>query len=310
MFAEILGEVAGLERVPVDSNFFDDLGADPLVMARFCARVRKREELPSVPMEDIYRNPTIRSLASALGNTVPAASAEPPVRVAVEQPKPVRTAGYVVCGTLQLLFLVGYAYLADTYLREHLGVSTRARSSRIGWAVMSSPEPVDSEAAAGLADVRWNDGGDDALALQAAWRLINTAYVAYIKAARVDPHDPARHGPGRPVIVMPADGPRYTGPIRLLISDLPLSAGETFTEALMGRAPAPTRIGSTTQGAFSDDMERTLSNGWTFTLGNEEYLAHDGQNYEGVGIPPSLQVPVFTPAELAQHQDSALGVPW
>ena len=126
-------------------------------------------------------------------------------------------------------------------------------------------------------------------------------------------------GPGRPARPDAAragpPGHRHTGrrtalhrPVRLLISELTLSAGETFTEALMGRAPAPTRTGSTTQGVFSDDMERTLPNDWTFTLANEEYLAPDGKNYEGVGIPPS--VPVFTAAELAQHQDSALGVPW
>ena len=53
------------ERVPVDSHFFDDLGADSLVMAKFCARVRKREDLPSVSMKDIYGHPTIRSLAES-----------------------------------------------------------------------------------------------------------------------------------------------------------------------------------------------------------------------------------------------------
>jgi hypothetical protein len=159
-------------------------------------------------------------------------------------------------------------------------------------------------------DVRWNDGGDDLLALQLAGRLTNTAYVAYTKAVRVDPHDPTRDGPVHPAVVTPADGPRYTGPVRLLTSDLTVSAGETFTEALLGRAPAPTRVGSTTQGVFSDDMERRLPNGWTFTLGNEEYLAPDGKDYEGVGIPPTIEVPVFTPAELAQHRDSALDVPW
>ena len=37
-----------LEQVPADSHFFDDLGADSLVMAHFCARVRKRADLPSV----------------------------------------------------------------------------------------------------------------------------------------------------------------------------------------------------------------------------------------------------------------------
>ncbi|HJQ88855.1 MAG TPA: phosphopantetheine-binding protein, partial [Propionibacteriaceae bacterium] len=45
-FAEVLAEVMGVDRVSVESNFFDDLGADSMVMARFCARVRKRPELP------------------------------------------------------------------------------------------------------------------------------------------------------------------------------------------------------------------------------------------------------------------------
>src|SRR5207342_2153858 len=65
VLAEMLAGVMKIERVPVDSHFFDDLGADSLVMAKFCARVRKREDLPSVSMKDIYRYPTIGSLATA-----------------------------------------------------------------------------------------------------------------------------------------------------------------------------------------------------------------------------------------------------
>ena len=68
-FAEVLADIAGTEQVSVDSHFFDDLGADSMVMARFCARVRKRPDLPSVSMQDIYKHPTIRSLAAALTNT-------------------------------------------------------------------------------------------------------------------------------------------------------------------------------------------------------------------------------------------------
>ena len=61
----------GVERVSVESNFFDDLGADSMVMARFCARVRKRPELPAVSIKDIYQHPTIKSLATALGGDSP-----------------------------------------------------------------------------------------------------------------------------------------------------------------------------------------------------------------------------------------------
>ena len=70
-FAEVLAEVMGVERVSVDSNFFDDLGADSMVMARFCARVRKRPELPAVSIKDIYQHRTIKSLATALAGDAP-----------------------------------------------------------------------------------------------------------------------------------------------------------------------------------------------------------------------------------------------
>ena len=51
------------DRIPLDGHFFDDLGADSLLMAQFCALVRKREDLPAVSIKDIYRirrSPTSR----------------------------------------------------------------------------------------------------------------------------------------------------------------------------------------------------------------------------------------------------------
>src|SRR5919106_493028 len=66
VLAEVLAGVLGVDRVPVDGHFFEELGADSLVMARFCARVRKRGDLPPVSMKEVYAHPTIRSLAEAL----------------------------------------------------------------------------------------------------------------------------------------------------------------------------------------------------------------------------------------------------
>jgi hypothetical protein len=163
-------------------------------------------------------------------------------------------------------------------------------------------------------DVRNNPGGDDALALQVAGRLTDTPHLAYTKQARNDPADPNKHSRPLRVTVTPAEGPRYTGPVRVLTSDLTVSAGETFVESLMSRTPAPSRIGTVTQGVFADVLDRKLPNGWTFGLGNEEYYAPDGRNYEGVGIPPTVPTPVFTESEFAQRRDSALdaalGAPW
>src|SRR2546430_1753290 len=74
ILAGLLADVMHVGQVPVHSNFFEDLGGDSLVMAHFCARVRKRDDLPSVSMKDIYSYPTIASLAAALTETAPALS--------------------------------------------------------------------------------------------------------------------------------------------------------------------------------------------------------------------------------------------
>src|SRR3989454_115624 len=110
IFAEVLADVLRVDRVSVDSHFFDELGADSLVMAHFCARVRKRGDLPPVSMRDIYRHPTIRSLAAALADVAPT-SAKPSVPAPIVVATPTSTREYFLCGALQALFYVGYAYL-------------------------------------------------------------------------------------------------------------------------------------------------------------------------------------------------------
>ncbi|MER8114735.1 Pls/PosA family non-ribosomal peptide synthetase [Streptomyces sp. NPDC094031] len=132
--ADVLAEVVGSERVPVDSHFFTDLGANSLVMAQFCARARKRPDLPSPSMRDIYRYPTIRDLAEGLAPAAP-----PPDQAATRTTAPVAPAPaappaplpdtsrltHFLCGAFQLLaFLVssfvsglvtgtGYEWVAD-----------------------------------------------------------------------------------------------------------------------------------------------------------------------------------------------------
>lgn len=107
-FAEVLADVVGVDQVEVDSHFFDDLCANSLVMAHFCARVRKRDDLPSVSIKDIYRHPTISSLTVAL------AGEDEPAPVETPAPEPGKRPGnvaYWCCGALQLLFFLGYTFL-------------------------------------------------------------------------------------------------------------------------------------------------------------------------------------------------------
>ncbi|MFJ6777049.1 S41 family peptidase, partial [Kitasatospora sp. NPDC091257] len=99
---------------------------------------------------------------------------------------------------------------------------------------------------------------------------------------------------------------RFTGPVALLTSGSTVSAGETFTQAMMGRSPRITRIGENTQGVFSDQLARRLSSDLVLLLPNEEFLTPAGTTFDGPGIPPDVRTPVFTREELAGLKDSAL----
>ncbi|SFO96996.1 Pls/PosA family non-ribosomal peptide synthetase [Amycolatopsis rubida] len=118
-FAQVLAAVTGQENVSVDSNFFADLGANSLVLAQFCARVRKRADLPAVSIKDVYRNPTIASLVSALSETeeVPA---EAPAPAPAEPPERASRLEYFGCGVLQLAVFLAYSWL----VAQVLGVGT------------------------------------------------------------------------------------------------------------------------------------------------------------------------------------------
>ncbi len=158
-----------------------------------------------------------------------------------------------------------------------------------------------------ILDLRVNGGGDDPLGLQVAARLTDVPHFAYAKRARNDPDDPTRFTVPQPFFVQPAAAPRYTGPLTVLTGSLDVSAGETFLQALLNRHPRPVLIGQSTQGAFSDLLERTLPKpGWKVALPNEEYLDPHGRSYDGTGISPDLPVPVFAPDDLAAGRDPVL----
>ncbi|MEU2496442.1 Pls/PosA family non-ribosomal peptide synthetase [Streptomyces sp. NPDC007883] len=112
-FAEVLAGLVKAEQISVDSHFFEDLCANSLVMAQFCARVRKRGDLPSVSMKDIYQYPTIRSLVTALADEAP-----PPETCSAPEPAetvvPVSRRTYVLCGTAQTLIFLAYCFALGT----------------------------------------------------------------------------------------------------------------------------------------------------------------------------------------------------
>jgi hypothetical protein len=157
-----------------------------------------------------------------------------------------------------------------------------------------------------ILDVRKNFGGSDVLSLAMASRLATSEYVAYAKVARLDPRDPQIFTEPQERRVPTTTRPSFRGPVVELIGRYTISAGETLTQALLGREPHITRIGESTQGVFSDVQGRRLPNGWSFGLPNELFLTEDGRSFDGSGIPPDIEVPVFRLADLEAGLDPAL----
>lgn len=155
-------------------------------------------------------------------------------------------------------------------------------------------------------DVRLNDGGADPYGVQVAGRLTDREYVAFVKRARNDAQNPERWTAPQPTRVRAGERPRFPGPVVELIGPDTVSAGETFTMALMGRRPRVTRVGENTQGVYSDVLVRRLPNGWRFGLPNEVFLTERGEHFEARGVPPDVRAPVFPKADLEAGRDGAL----
>lgn len=155
-------------------------------------------------------------------------------------------------------------------------------------------------------DVRINSGGSDVFGISIASRLATHEYLAYSKVIRNDIHDPDHRTAPQPIMVPVSQRPGFRGGAILLTSADSVSAAETFTMALLGRDPHVVRVGANTQGVFSDVLGRRLPNGWRFGLPNEIYLTKDSRAFDGTGVPPDIEVPIFPANDVASGRDSGL----
>ncbi|TMJ01455.1 MAG: amino acid adenylation domain-containing protein [Alphaproteobacteria bacterium] len=99
-----LCDVLRVDRVSTEHHFFDELGANSLMMARVCAAIRKNPQMSNVSMRDIYTNPTIARLAHHLDSSIEGfvATKEEPFHVP-------SNLAYYTCGALQAAFYAAYA---------------------------------------------------------------------------------------------------------------------------------------------------------------------------------------------------------
>ena len=98
-----LCDVLRVDRVSTEHHFFDDLGANSLMMARVCAALRKHQRMANVSMRDIYTNPTIAKLAHHLDSSIQGFVATKPEPFHIPS-----NLAYYTCGALQAAFYATY----------------------------------------------------------------------------------------------------------------------------------------------------------------------------------------------------------
>tara|TARA_B100000767_G_C19725681_1_gene519370 strand:- start:14 stop:1432 length:1419 start_codon:yes stop_codon:yes gene_type:complete len=130
-----------------------------------------------------------------------------------------------------------------------------------------------------IVDVRFNGGGQDVVALEILRRFNSNRKKISIKKAR--------HNNGytkKTSIYLEYDKNPYTKPVYLLTSQQSASAADMMALSSMELNNFK-RIGSHTNGALSDALQKTLPNGWYFSLSNEVYRDINDNCYENIGVP-------------------------
>ena len=135
-----------------------------------------------------------------------------------------------------------------------------------------------------IVDVRFNGGGQDVVGLEILKRFNDNK----IKIATKKAVNNLSYTNEIPIYLEAATNP-YTKPVFLLTSRQTASAADFFALGSL-RLDNVKRIGSNTNGALSDALEKQLPNGWYFSVSNEVYEDTNGKCYENKGIPVDVEL--------------------
>jgi len=139
-----------------------------------------------------------------------------------------------------------------------------------------------------ILDLSMNSGGYDFAALTIADRFVRNEVNAFSKIA----YDSQNQKPYTYRLGTDKTKSRFEGDVYVMVSDLTVSAGEMIPLSLRALDHV-TIVGQPTRGALSTVLTKYLPNGWSISLSNEIYTDRYGQIWEGKGIPPDIQMPIF-----------------
>lgn len=135
-----------------------------------------------------------------------------------------------------------------------------------------------------IIDVRFNGGGQDAVSFE----ILNRFTKDKLHIANQQLRYGNQFSPTLPLF-LEGSPKAFTKPVYVLTSPQTGSAAEAFAIATMAM-PHVKRIGSATSGAMSTALEKSLPNGWAFSISNEIYTDTKGTIYENKGIPVDYEL--------------------
>lgn len=185
--------------------------------------------------------------------------------------------GMFLYGTISSNPHIGYIFIAG-FAHGNVGVANQDWVKAIDGIIQSLLNTNSL-----ILDIRANTGG----------LIANVDFIAsrFASVQRDYAQIRTKNGPGRNDFSAPMTerlrpaGTRYTRPIVLLTNRQTISGGEWFTLALRVQDHV-THAGGTTAGAFSLGLERSLINGWLYTVSVQIVTDMNGICYEGIGITP------------------------
>lgn len=151
-------------------------------------------------------------------------------------------------------------------------------------------------------DVRFNGGGEDEYSRAIIQRFTDRRRLAYSKQPRHGGY--TEYGQKAEFYLEPRGPRQFTGKVVVLANGATVSAAEIFMLCVQA-LPHMSIVGENTEGAFSDNLIKTLPNGWRLSLSNEVYYNYKGVCLEGQGVAPDVRVPL-TLKDLEEKRDLAL----
>lgn len=165
-----------------------------------------------------------------------------------------------------------YAEESDNYTQDEIDGATY---------IMEKIFPELTKAKTCIVDLRFNGGGMDEVALKILSYFTKEQTPVFTKKAFLKEGVFTRNNK---ISIAPANKV-FQGDLYILTSPQSASATEIFVLSSLRATPNAVRVGSNTEGIFSDILDKQLPNGWEYGLSNEIYESMDGVNYENKGIP-------------------------